>query len=97
MHPSFSGLAFIVSCMSAALTYSAIYVVAKRKVFPIFFLHMFKNIILTGAMIYPFSDTYAIVVVPVEIMIDVLFYLIFTRTKFYKRALAEVPTYDDFK
>ena len=91
------GLAFIVSCMSAALTYSAIYVIAKRKVFPIFFLHMFKNIILTGAMIYPFSDTYAIVVVPVEIVIDVLFYLIFTRTKLYKRALGEVPTYDDFK
>lgn len=41
-----------------------------KKVFPIFFLHMFKNIILTGAMIYPFSDTYSIVVVPVEIVMD---------------------------
>ena len=86
------GLSFIVSCMSAALVYTTIYVIAKRKVFPVFFLHMFKNIILTGAMIYPFSDIYSIVVVPVEIIIDVLFYLVFTRTRFYKSALEEVST-----
>ena len=85
------GLSFIVSCMSAALVYTTVYVIAKRKVFPIFFLHMFKNIILTGAMIYPFSDTYRIVVVPVEIIIDLLFYLIVTRTKYYKRALENIP------
>ena len=91
------GLSFIVSCMSAALVYTTIYVIAQRKVFPVFFLHMFKNIILTGAMIYPFSDIYSIVVVPVEIIIDVLFYLVFTRTRFYKSALEEVSTYDDLK
>ena len=78
------GLSFVVSCMSAALVYTTIYVIAKRRVFAIFFLHMFKNIILTGAMIYPFSETYSVVVVPVEIVMDVLFYLIVTRTKFYK-------------
>ncbi len=61
--------------------------IAKRRVFAIFFLHMFKNIILTGAMIYPFSETYSVVVFPVEIVMDVLFYLIVTRTKFYKSAL----------
>lgn len=83
------GLSFIVSCMSAALVYTTIYVIAKRKVFPIFFLHMFKNIILTGAMIYPFSDTYSIVVVPVEIVMDILFYLVFIRTSYYKRALEQ--------
>ena len=83
--------------MSAALVYTTVYVIARRKVFPIFFLHMFKNIILTGAMIYPFSDTYSIVVVPVEIIMDVLFYLIVTRTKYYKRALEKIPAYDCLK
>ena len=85
----FLGLSFIVSCMSAALVYSTIYVISKRKVFPIFFLHMFKNIILTGAMIYPFSKTYSIVVLPVEIVIDVLFYVIISHTSFFKSRLNE--------
>ena len=78
------GFSFIISCMSAALVYTVIYVISKRKVFPIFFLHMFKNIILTGAMIYPFSKTYSIVVLPVEIVIDLLFYVIISRTSFFK-------------
>ena len=91
------GLLFIVSCMSAALVYMTIYVIAKRKVFPIFFLHMFKNIILTGAMIYPFSDTYSVVVVFVEIAMDVLFYVIFTRTPFYKKALEQTVESDYLK
>ena len=91
------GLLFIISCMSAALVYTTIYVVAKRKIFPIFFLHLFKNIILTGAMIYPFSDTYSIVVVFVEIVMDTLFYVIFTRTPFYKRKLDDTPEFDYLK
>ena len=91
------GLLFIVSCMSAALVYMTLYVVAKRKVFPIFFLHMFKNIILTGAMIYPFSDTYSIVVVFVEIVMDVLFYVVFTRTPFYRTALEQAAEFDYLK
>ncbi len=91
------GLLFIVSCMSAALVYTTIYVVAKRKIFPIFFLHMFKNIILTGAMIYPFSDTYSVVVVFVEIVMDVLFYVLFTRTPFYKRKLNGALEFDYLK
>ena len=77
--------------MSAALVYTTIYVIAKRRVFAIFFLHMFKNVILTGAMIYPFSETYSVAVVPVEIVMDAAFYLIITRTKFYKRALENIP------
>lgn len=80
------GIGFIVNCMSNALVYSAIYVVSGRRVFPIFFLHMFENIILTGAMIYPFSDIYSIIVVPVSIVIDIVFYVVFTRTGYYKRA-----------
>ena len=91
------GLLFIVSCMSAALVYTTIYVVAKRKIFPIFFLHMFKNIILTGAMIYPFSDTYSVVVVFVEIVMDVLFYVLFTRMPFYKRQLNGALEFDYLK
>ena len=91
------GLSFVISCMSAALVYTTIYVIANRRVFAIFFLHMFKNIILTGAMIYPFGETYSVVVLPVEILMDVLFYLIVTRTKFYKRALEKAPEYDGLK
>jgi membrane protease YdiL (CAAX protease family) len=91
------GLLFIVSCMSAALVYTSIYVTARRKVFPIFFLHMFKNIILTGAMIYPFSDTYSIVVVFVEIVMDVLFYVIFTRTPFFRKALEKTAEFNYLK
>lgn len=91
------GLSFIVSCMSAALVYTTIYVMAKRRVFAIFFLHMFKNIILTGAMIYPFSETYSVVVVPVEIVLDVVFYLIITHTKLYKIALENVPEFEFLK
>ena len=91
------GLLFIVSCMSAALVYMTIYMIAQRKVFPIFFLHMFKNIILTGAMIYPFSDTYSVVVVFVEIIMDTLFYAIFTRTSFYRTALESTAEFDYLK
>lgn len=91
------GLLFIVSCMSAALVYTTIYVVAIRKVFPIFFLHMFKNIILTGAMIYPFSDTYSVVVVFVEILMDVLFYVLFTNTPLYKKTLAVTQDFNYLK
>ena len=76
--------------MSAALVYTAIYVISRGKVFPIFFLHMFKNIILTGAMIYPFSFTYKIVVVPVEIIIDLIFYFAISHTGFYKKALNDI-------
>ena len=91
------GLLFIVSCMSAALVYMTIYVIAKRKVFPIFFLHLFKNIILTGTMIYPFSDTYSTVVVFVEIIMDILFYVIFTKTPVYKKALENTMEFDYLK
>lgn len=84
------GIAFVASTMSAALVYTAIYVIAGRKVFPIFFLHMFENIIMTGAMIYPFSDTYKIAVLPVEIALDILFYIIITRTRFYKNRLEKL-------
>ena len=91
------GLFFIVSCMSAALVYTTIYVVANRKIFPIFFLHMFKNIILTGAMIYPFSDTYSVVVVFVEIVMDVLFYVFFTKTHIYKNALEKTTEFEYLK
>ena len=80
-----------------AFMYMTIYVIAKRKVFPIFFLHLFKNIILTGAMIYPFSDTYSVVVVFVEIAMDVLFYVVFTRTPFYKKALEQTVESDYLK
>lgn len=58
---------------------------------------MFKNIILTGAMIYPFSDTYSVVVVPVEMVLDVLFYLLITRTNYYKKALEKAPEIDYLK
>lgn len=91
------GLLFIVSCMSAALVYMTIYVTANRKVFPIFFLHMFKNIILTGTLIYPFSETYSVVVVFVEIVMDTLFYVIFTKTPIYKKALENAMEFDYLK
>ncbi len=91
------GLAFIVSTMSAALVYTSVYVISRGKVFPIFFLHMFKNIILTGAMIYPFSFTYKIVVVPVEIIIDLIFYFAISHTGFYKKALKEIPAVNYLK
>ena len=86
----FLALCFILSCISNALVYSSIYVISKRSVFSIFFLHMFENIILTGAMIYPFSDVYKTLVTPVSIVIDVLFYLIITNTKFYKDRLNDL-------
>ena len=77
-------ICFILSCVTNALVYSAIYVISGRRVFAIFFLHMFENIILTGAMIYPFSDIYKTLVNPVTIVIDIIFYLIITKTKLYK-------------
>ena len=80
-------ICFVFSCVTNALVYSAIYVISGRRVFSIFFLHMFENIILTGAMIYPFSDVYKVLVNPVTIVIDIAFYLIITRTKLYKGSL----------
>ena len=83
-------IAFILSCMSNALVYSLMYVISNRKVFPIFFLHMFENIILTGAMIYPFSDIYKIVVNPVTIIGDIIFFIIISKTKLYKDNLNSI-------
>ncbi|WP_026527714.1 CPBP family intramembrane glutamic endopeptidase [Butyrivibrio sp. VCD2006] len=83
-------ICFVLSCMTNALVYSAIYVISNRRVFSIFFLHMFENIILTGAMIYPFSDVYKTLVNPVTIVLDVLFYLIVTRTGLYRNALEKI-------
>ena len=73
--------------MSNALVYSSLYVISNRRVFTIFFMHMFENIILTGAMIYPFSDVYKTFVNPVTIVIDVLFFIVITRTGLYKKSL----------
>lgn len=84
------GIGFIICCITNALVYNAIYIFSKRKVFPIFFLHMFKNIILTGAMIYPFSEVYKIVVVPVEIVLDLLFYFIFINLPIYKKTIESI-------
>ena len=86
----FLGIGFIVNCITNALIYNVIYVISNRKVFSIFFLHMFENIILTGAMIYPFSDQYKIAVIPVSIVIDLLFYLVISKTKLYKDSLNTV-------
>ena len=83
------GIGFVVNCITNALVYNVIYIISGRKVFPIFFLHMFENIILTGAMIYPFSSIYSIVVIPVSIIIDLVFYVVMTRTGLYKSALDE--------
>ena len=83
-------LCFILCCMSNALVYSAVYVISNRSVFAIFFLHMFENIISTGIMIYPFSDTYKDLINPVTIVIDVLFFIIITRTKLYKNNLKKI-------
>ena len=52
---------------------------------------------MTGAMIYPFSDTYSVVVVFVEIVMDVLFYVIFSRTPLYKKALEKTVESDYLK
>lgn len=84
------GIGFIFICITNALVYNSIYVFSKRKIFPIFFLHMFKNIILTGAMIYPFSETYQIVVIPVELILDLTFYFVFTNIPLYKKTIEEL-------
>ena len=83
----FLGIGFIVNCITNALVYNVIYVISNKKVFAIFFLHMFENIILTGAMIYPFSDQYKIAVIPVSIVIDLLFCLVMSKSKLYKDSL----------
>ena len=41
-------------------------------------------------MIYPFSDVYKIVVVPVSIVIDLIFYFAITNTKLYKNSLENI-------
>ena len=84
------GIGFIANCMTNALVYSVVYVISERRVFSIFFLHMFENIILTGAMIYPFSETYSIVVVPVSIVIDIVFYFVMAHTKLYKSSVERI-------
>ncbi|WP_026663479.1 type II CAAX prenyl endopeptidase Rce1 family protein [Butyrivibrio proteoclasticus] len=78
---------FVLMCVTNSLVYSSIYVISQRKVFPIFFLHMFENIVLTGAMIYPFSDVYKTLVNPVSIVLDIVFFVIITRTRLYKDSL----------
>lgn len=86
----FLGIGFVINCMTNALVYNSAYVISKRKVFPIFFIHMFENIILTGIMIYPFSNIYKNIVIIVSICFDLLFYFIIINTKYYKNILSEL-------
>lgn len=80
-------IGFILNCITNSLVYSSIYILSNRSIFSIFFLHMFENIILTGAMIYPFSDTYSMVVIPTTIIMDILFYICISKTNWYKENL----------
>lgn len=83
-------ICFVLCCMSNALVYSALYVISNRRVFIIFFLHMFENIITTGIMIYPFSDVYKTFINPVTIVLDVIFFIVVTRTPLYKKSLEKL-------
>lgn len=85
----FWGIGFILNCMSNSLVYSVIYILVDRHTFAIFFLHMFENIILTGIMIYPWSSSYNILVIPVSIVLDVLFFVIAINTKGFQSKVRE--------
>lgn len=84
------GLGFIVNCMTNALVYNVFYILSRRSVFTILFVHMFENIVLTGAMIYPFSEAYQNLVIPTTIVIDIIFYLIMSRICIYKNSLDRI-------
>lgn len=76
--------------MTNALIYNVFYVISKRSVFTILFVHMFENIVLTGAMIYPFSEIYQNLVIPTTIVIDIIFYFIMSRTRIYRKCVNEI-------
>lgn len=84
------GVGFIVNCMTNSLIYNIFYVISKRSVFTIFFVHMFENIILTGAMIYPFSEEYLNLVIPTTIVMDIIFYFVMSKTCIYKKTVNEI-------
>ncbi len=84
------GVGFIINCMTNALIYNIFYVISKRSVFTILFVHMFENIILTGAMIYPFSEEYLNFVIPATIVMDIIFYFIMSKTCIYKKSVNEI-------
>lgn len=84
------GIGFVLNCITNALIYNVFYVLSKRSIFTIIFVHMFENIVLTGIMIYPFSETYQNIVIPITIVMDVIFYFIMSRTSIYKKTLEEI-------
>ena len=51
---------------------------------------MFENIVLTGAMIYPFSEVYQNLVIPTTIVMDIIFCFIMSRTRIYKKSVDEI-------
>lgn len=51
---------------------------------------MFENIILTGIMIYPFSETDQNMVILTTIVLDVIFYFIMARIPVYKKAVEKI-------
>lgn len=78
------------NCITNALVYNVFYVLSKRNIFTILFVHMFENIILTGIMIYPFSETDQNMVILTTIVLDVIFYFIMARIPVYKKAVEKI-------
>ena len=83
------GIGFLVLCVTNSLVYSIFYICSKKSIFVMFFVHMFENIVSTGIMIYPFSDVYSNVIIPVTIVLDVIFYCVMIKTRIYQKRLEE--------
>ena len=84
------GIGFVINCMTNSLIYNVFYVISKRSVFVVLFVHMFENIVLTGAMIYPFSEIYQNLVIPTTIVMDIVLYFVMSRTGIYRKAVNEI-------
>lgn len=84
------GAGFIVECITAALVYTVVYIMSDRSILAILFVHMFFNIVKTGIFIYPWSAPYEIILTPVSILTNILYFVIIYRTKAFKHKLKAV-------
>jgi len=80
----------ILSNISYALVIAVFYILTKRRTFIAFIIHMFFNIILTGIMVYPWSEAYGNLTPIVSTIINTGFFVIVVNTKLFKDKLKSI-------
>lgn len=87
---SLLGWGFILECITGAFVYTVVYIMSDRSILVSLFVHLFFNIVKTGVFIHPWSDSYTVILNPVTIVCNILFFLFMIRTKRFKLKSAKI-------